>query len=384
MEKLSIESAIASHPFFTLLLPNEIQSLAQYFTEQHYKPGDIIAKEGAVIDYIYLIASGFAEVSKGSIIKNQPGQVKIAKLAKGSGIGLMETGLFSKTGFRTANVIAITDLILYRINVNDLTKFIKSTNRYACFSKCTAYISQIHLIKRVTTFQKLSNKAISYLVNKIKPVTYKAGQYIFREGEVGSECYLIEKGSVDITRIDKQIHAETSICKLYSGALFGDMEVLTNAMHRTLNALAVEDCQLLVLDKKHILHVMDEDRELNTIDFSTLSTGLKINSNIAIKKSTNADKAELVELTNMENNETIYLDPLELQLWNELSANSSLDNIINKYSAKFSEEESQSLNNFLLKLLKLEFVKSSSIDIVYKKLPFYKRWLIGIGNLFNL
>lgn len=384
MEQLTIEIIIGSHPFFALLSPDEVKSLAQLFKEKHVKLGEIITNEGDMIDYVYLIGSGFAEVRRESISKIYKGEVKVARLGKGEGIGLIETGLFSKTGFRSASVYALTDMLLFQINISDLTQFIKSTNRYAHFTKSTADILKIHLLKQVTAFKKLSNEAVSYLLKNIKSISYLAGEYVFHEGEKGTDCYLIEKGKIDIRRLDKESKTEKTICTLNPGMMFGEMAVLTHAVHRNASAVANDDCQLLALNKKIILNVLQENHVIDAmIEFLTLNIEPKINPDVQLIATTHHDGSEIFALKNKITNEILYLDSLEKELWEELNTHQTLNTILNRYSKKFNKEESQSLKSFLLKLIKIDFIKSSSVPVIYKKIPFYKNWVMNIKKLFR-
>jgi CRP-like cAMP-binding protein len=75
-------------------------------------------------------------------------------------------------------------------------------------------------------------------------VRYKAGQYIFKDGEIGTEMYVIQAGRVEITRILDG--SEFVIATLEKGDFFGEMAVLEN-LPRNGNAKALDDCELIVL-----------------------------------------------------------------------------------------------------------------------------------------
>lgn len=76
---------------------------------------------------------------------------------------------------------------------------------------------------------------------------YKAGTVLFREGEMGSTMYVVQKGSVRITR---QVGSkEALLAVLPPGEFFGEM-ALVNDRSRSATATVAEDAYLVELDKR--------------------------------------------------------------------------------------------------------------------------------------
>ncbi len=80
---------IAAHPLFSVLDAEELNIFSGLFTQKSYIIGENIAKMDEVIDAIYFIAEGKAEVHN---------PIPIAVLGVGESIGLNDTGFFSATG----------------------------------------------------------------------------------------------------------------------------------------------------------------------------------------------------------------------------------------------------------------------------------------------
>jgi len=108
---------IKKQPLFAQLNEEEISELASLFTEVKFEPGAVIVKEGDRVDSVYLIGNGTADVRHDEIKNGIPETKSIAILSFGDSIGLNETGFYSISGNRTATVVALTDMLMYRLSV---------------------------------------------------------------------------------------------------------------------------------------------------------------------------------------------------------------------------------------------------------------------------
>jgi len=108
---------IKKQPIFAQLTDEETAELATLFAEVKTPPGEIIVKEGDAVDSIYLIANGTVDVRHVTIVNGAPVTSSVAILSFGDAIGLNDTGFYSLSGKRTATVVALTDMVLYRLSV---------------------------------------------------------------------------------------------------------------------------------------------------------------------------------------------------------------------------------------------------------------------------
>lgn len=111
------KSLILKQHCFQNLYDKEVLELVSLITTQVAGAGDTIVNKGDEVDSVYLIAEGSAEVRNKVYDNNTFKWETIATLKKGDAIGLSEEGLFSLSGKRTATVVALTDMTLYRISV---------------------------------------------------------------------------------------------------------------------------------------------------------------------------------------------------------------------------------------------------------------------------
>lgn len=78
--------------------------------------------------------------------------------------------------------------------------------------------------------------------------TYNTGDFIFREGDPGTEMFIIQSGKVGITKLIKG-GVEKTLASLGPGDFFGEMAVIDKA-NRSANAVAVEPSRLISLDEE--------------------------------------------------------------------------------------------------------------------------------------
>jgi hypothetical protein len=85
-----------------------------------------------------------------------------------------------------------------------------------------------------------------------------AGAAIFREGDSGSEMFIIESGSVDIVRA---VRGEEPLATLEAGDFFGEMSILED-QPRFATALARTPCRLLRIDRAAFGDVVAQNVEI--------------------------------------------------------------------------------------------------------------------------
>lgn len=102
---------IKKQPLFSQLTEKETEELASLLSEKTVKSGEVIVKEGDPVDSIFLIATGKADVRQHGVAQ------AVASLNPNDAIGLNETGFYSLSGKRTATVVALTDMRLFRLSV---------------------------------------------------------------------------------------------------------------------------------------------------------------------------------------------------------------------------------------------------------------------------
>jgi CRP-like cAMP-binding protein len=93
----------------------------------------------------------------------------------------------------------------------------------------------------------------------------KAGTEIFREGETGNQMYIIQEGTVRISKeFDGKLHV---LAELGKGEFFGEMAIVSR-MERTATATAATDVHLLAFDRAGFQSMIEKNAKIamNVID----------------------------------------------------------------------------------------------------------------------
>ena len=90
------------------------------------------------------------------------------------------------------------------------------------------------------------------------------GQAVFREGEAGTELFLILAGSVRVVgevALEARRRIQSGLCDLPTGALFGEVALFDQGP-RSATVVAVEDTELAVIDGERLLRFFEANPEI--------------------------------------------------------------------------------------------------------------------------
>ena len=354
---------LASHPFFTLLTPDDIGKLANLMYEIYVPKGEIIVKEGNLIDSIFLIEEGTAEVTRTSNKVDSKEDILLAKLSKGEAIGLMETGFFSRNKLRSATVTALTEVKLLGIGLKDFNKFMEqSGSLYPNFRQSADIILRINLIKSIHSFSNLNIESINHIMSNIKELKLPLNHVLFREGEPGDICYLLEEGEIEIFRKNVSTQHDESIAKLKPPAIIGEAAILTKSQTRNASVVTKTECKLLALDQNFLFEFFKNDtRAVDSTVILLLSRyHPKHVAHISVEKKQENGNDIIYTLRNKKTSATICLSPIEIEVWNNLDGKHILQDVIDKFST--NDEVKSSIINLVLELYHEKFI-DFSVDL---------------------
>ena len=118
------------------------------------------------------------------------------------------------------------------------------------------------ILKEVSIFHGLSDSDLEILEEKMILTVYQKDDYIFREGELGQELYILVEGDVSITKKDKYGN-EREIIKLYGGSLFGEMSLI-DIQKRAASIRVLSETTIAILDYNSVLDIYHDNLELFT------------------------------------------------------------------------------------------------------------------------
>lgn len=244
------ESLIAHYPLFYLLTNRDIRELAKIAKEVTVTPGTVITREGDLVDSVYLILSGKANVTRMATSNEGTGNIDLATLSKGDAIGLAGTGFFAKSGVRTATVTATDNMVLLRFNLHEFQLFLQRPGvAHSALKNTGDEIILMNFIQQSGLFSAMTTDKIQWLAKNIQKNSLRAGTIIFRENDNADEFYFIVSGSVSITTSTEK---ETTTRLFDAYQIFGEDSYLANTARRAI-ARAETDCELFVLDRQKIL-----------------------------------------------------------------------------------------------------------------------------------
>jgi CRP-like cAMP-binding protein len=192
------EKLILIQPCFSMITAAESHELAGFMTETTYSAGEVIVWQDAIVDKVFLIVEGNAEVSQQQNDDGITYDVPLGILGPEESIGLSEKGLFSATGKRTATVKALTNIKVLVLNVEHLNAFFdKYAHIPVTILASAEKMLRMHFIKQALCYESLSEKKMHWLAEHIEEKYCNAGDIIINQGEIGDCCYLIYSGNIN-------------------------------------------------------------------------------------------------------------------------------------------------------------------------------------------
>lgn len=102
--------------------------------------------------------------------------------------------------------------------------------------------------------------------------TYLPGEYIFKEGDIGEEMFIIHSGTIRITK--RTDEGEKTLVSLTAGDFFGEMAVIDNGP-RSASAIAVDDAVCIVLNEELFEQQMQRNAKIVKKILNNMSARLR-------------------------------------------------------------------------------------------------------------
>lgn len=115
-------------------------------------------------------------------------------------------------------------------------------------------------LAKIDIFRDLHPEGLERVAAICAEETYRAGEVIFREGEIGDKLYLILDGRVRISR-EVSGMGEEALAVLGPGSAFGEMS-LVDDFPRSADARVHEGCRLLVLSNGALEDLLFLEKDL--------------------------------------------------------------------------------------------------------------------------
>ena len=167
------------------------------------------------------------------------------ELQQGAGFGELALIYNDK---RSATIIALEPCECYLLD-GVLCKQIIIRSSMQKRTDHAGFLNSIQLFDNLESQQKLR------LVDGLMQITFKQGDYVFKEGDSGEEFFIIEKGEVDCVK--EQDGAEPKFIRtLKTGDHFGELALINNEKRSLSIKVRSEAVELLTLDREAFTRIL--------------------------------------------------------------------------------------------------------------------------------
>ena len=118
----------------------------------------------------------------------------------------------------------------------------------------------IESLGKVDLFAGIRVEGLERIAAICSEESYRLGEFVFREGDVGDKLFLILDGKIRISR-EVAGMGEEALAVLGKGQAFGEM-ALIDEFPRSADARVHERCRLLVLTKEQLEDLLLLDKDL--------------------------------------------------------------------------------------------------------------------------
>ena len=129
------------------------------------------------------------------------------------------------------------------------------------------------IFERHLLFGKLSASEIDSLISYSRLERYPSGREIFAKGSPGQSLVAVLRGSIKISSLSNE-GKEIVFNIINAGEIFGEIAVL-DGEERSADATAMNDCELLVLNRRDFVHLLENRADLCMIMLRILCQRLR-------------------------------------------------------------------------------------------------------------
>ena len=131
-------------------------------------------------------------------------------------------------------------------------------------------MDNLSALRKTRLFEALPETQLAKLAGLAKATRFSQGEAICREGESGSELFVLVMGSVRATKGGN----DEDVATIGSGSYFGEMSMAAPDHKRAATIRALEDSEVLVISGEEINALADKDPAFGYSFYRALSRGL--------------------------------------------------------------------------------------------------------------
>uniref|UniRef100_A0A1D1YFA6 cAMP-dependent protein kinase regulatory subunit n=1 Tax=Anthurium amnicola TaxID=1678845 RepID=A0A1D1YFA6_9ARAE len=207
--KKRIDEATTLNLLFKNLDRETKQHVVDAMFEKPVVANELVIKQGEEGDYFYVIEHGLFEIFVN-------GQL-VLEIGDGGSFG--ELALMYNTP-RAATVRAKTNGTLWAVGRETFLRTITNS----VYRKRKSYED---FLRSVSFLSTLDRSEITKLADALEPITYDDGDTIISQGELGEHFYIIEQGTVSVSKIN-DTGIEQQLPSLNVGSYFGELALIND------------------------------------------------------------------------------------------------------------------------------------------------------------
>ncbi len=221
-----LSNSVVKNFLFSSLDEDSLKTVIGALEEIKKPAGSEVIKQGDEGDFFYVVESG--------IVNFYVNGDKVNSSGPGSSFG--ELALMYNSP-RAATATAETDLVLWALDRLTFRRILlaKTSKKRQLYE---SFLKEVPVLSRLSLFER------SKLADALETESYKAGDVIIKEGEVGENFYLIETGEANIVKNEGGL-----IGSVKRGDYFGEVALL-NDLPRQASVIAKTDVNVATLDKR--------------------------------------------------------------------------------------------------------------------------------------
>ena len=246
-----IKTSVIHSFLFGNLDNKDLNIVINAMEEKRFKKGDNIIVQGENGDCLYFVEEGNLDCYKK--LANQPTPKLVKKYQSGDAFG--ELALLYNSP-RAATITAVSDTVitwvLDRETFNHIVKEAAQKKR----EKYENFLKKVDILSTIDPYELMQ------ISDALKTATFKMGDYIIKEGEMGDVFYILEEGSCEATKTLEPGKPDITIKDYHVGDYFGE-RALIKGEPRACNIIAKsENVKVISLDRTSFKRLLGPIEEL--------------------------------------------------------------------------------------------------------------------------
>ncbi|PNW85942.1 hypothetical protein CHLRE_03g199050v5 [Chlamydomonas reinhardtii] len=220
-------------PILSPLSERQLWQLARAMRPAAFKQGEVVFRKGEPGDAFYVVHSGAFTVF------DADGK-ELARVGEGGCFG--ELALL-RSEARAATVMALSDASVLMLSRDVFTRLLGNL-------ATLRNVWRFEALKKVPLLGAVDAGVRARLAAALKPTSFRAGDEVIRQGDIGDRFYIVERGELGVFK-----DRSGPIKNYKAGDYFGELALLRNEP-RAATVKASTDVCLLELDRTHFNELM--------------------------------------------------------------------------------------------------------------------------------